>query len=327
MAADLTAAVERGQLDELVRLVDGLVDGRDWDGVVELRDRCRAAVERGKQLWPVASWAEYRLALDAPGPYAGAVLVDGAGRFAPGPLPEVAASRHRWDELSSHAPPGPLADMAAHERVVRGEDLTGDQRVDGRGLGVPLRLEAWEPDWPVATYTDEGGEFPRPALAAGDWHDLAPPGAPAGDDLGVRALLDLASRWVEESDGRAQAVAVEGDASSAVSALGPTRARLAPVPGADAMAHMGWAAASGGAHGRRRGAAYGRSAAWWAVSALGGLDDDEMMEPDAVAHALHELRWSTWDAGEPDTGWSLRLAVEDPDHGLAWAVTATDATL
>ena len=54
--------VELGELDELVRHVDRLVDAEEWDGLVDLRRRCRAALERGKQLWPAASLAEYRLA-------------------------------------------------------------------------------------------------------------------------------------------------------------------------------------------------------------------------------------------------------------------------
>ena len=32
-----------------------------------------------------------------------------------------------------------------------------------------------------------------------------------------------------------------------------------------------------------------------------------------------------WDAGEPDTGWFLRLAIADPRDRLAWAVAATDS--
>src|SRR3989337_4596678 len=54
-------AVESGDLDRLVRLVDRLCGSRDWNGVVELRDRCRHAIERGLQLWPAAEFAEYRL--------------------------------------------------------------------------------------------------------------------------------------------------------------------------------------------------------------------------------------------------------------------------
>src|SRR5512137_2091018 len=117
-------AVGRADLDGLVRLVDGLCREGDWEGVVLLRDRSRAALERGLQLWPAAEYAEYRLALEAPGPYAGAVVLEGAGRFALGPLWEVAASTHSWEELAPHLPGGPARALAAHERVVRGEDLT-----------------------------------------------------------------------------------------------------------------------------------------------------------------------------------------------------------
>jgi hypothetical protein len=37
------------------------------------------------------------------------------------------------------------------------------------------------------------------------------------------------------------------------------------------------------------------------------------------------LRWFAWDASEPESGWVLRLAVEDEDEGLAWAVAAVDS--
>jgi len=86
--------VDLGDLDELVRQVDRLADAGDWSGLVDLRDRCRRALERGRQLWPAASLADYRLSLDAPGRWAASVLVPDAGRFALGPLSEVAASTH-----------------------------------------------------------------------------------------------------------------------------------------------------------------------------------------------------------------------------------------
>ena len=88
-------------------------------------------------------------------------------------------------------------------------------------------------------------------------------------------------------------------------------------------------AASGGANGRRRGMAAGRHAAWWALAALAGLADpgDEPATPDELGRALDELRWYLWDDGSPATGWVLRLAVEEPAEGLAWAVVATDAHL
>jgi hypothetical protein len=48
--------------------------------------------------------------------------------------------------------------------------------------------------------------------------------------------------------------------------------------------------------------------------------------PDDVGDAAASLRWHAWDAGEPETGWHLRLAIEDPRRSRAWAVAATDAT-
>ena len=55
-----------------------------------------------RQLWPAATLAEYRLALHAPPRYVAAVLdeSDGlSGQFTIGPLTEVAAQHHTWDEL------------------------------------------------------------------------------------------------------------------------------------------------------------------------------------------------------------------------------------
>ena len=87
---------------------------------------------------------------------------------------------------------------------------------------------------------------------------------------------------------------------------------------------MAWAAASGGAHGRRRGAAAGRFGAWWAVAALGGLASGWPVSADDIGEVLMALRWFVWDAGEPEVGWVLRLAAEDADEALAWAVAAVD---
>jgi len=316
--------VEEGDLDELVRLVDRLCSTREWDGLVEVRDRCRWALERGKQLWPAASLAEYRLALEAPGEWAAGVVVEGAGRFALGPLPEVAASTHTWAELGPHLASGPLAAITAHERVVRAEDLRDAPGIDESVLEVPLALCSWEPSYPVAEYRPHDAEFPMPPDV-----ELAPitlrPGTTIDDTATTAALLSLTSRWTIESDGRADAVAVRGDAVAAIAALGVRRARATEVDGATAMAHMAWAAASGGAHGRRRGMASGRFDAWWAVVALAGALDDWPLPPHEVGEAASSLRWFVWDAFEPKTGWWLRLAVEDPDEGLAWAVAASDA--
>ena len=68
-----------------------------------------------------------------------------------------------------------------------------------------------------------------------------------------------------------------------------------------------------------------RFASWWALAAVAGLLDAWPVPPEALGHAAARLRWFRWDVGEPETGWSLRLAVEDPDRGRAWAVSAIDA--
>jgi Family of unknown function (DUF6183) len=327
VAADpLSVVVERGDLDELVRLVDALCATREWDQLVELRDRCEQAVARGRQLWPVAAHAEYRLALEAPGSHAAAVLVEGAGRFAPGPLPEVAASTHEWAELAPYVTRDPSAVLAAHERVVRGEDLTGEPPAGPAVLDLPLRLARWEPEYCLAHYRADGADFPGPPPPAlGPLEELPPP-VPAMHDTATTALVDAVRVWTEGSEGRVEAVAVDGDARVAMAALGRDRVRVAPLDPSDAVCSLAWAGASGGAHGRRPGAAAGRFAAWWAGAALTGLVERWPVDVDELGDALAALRWYAWDGGGPATGWALRLAVEDPRASRAWAVAALDVS-
>jgi resuscitation-promoting factor RpfA len=237
----------------------------------------------------------------------------------------VAASTHTWDELSGHLQPTPEAALAAHERVLRGEDLSADDRVDRRVLELPLVLQRWEPAYPLAAYKAHEADFGGPPEVDA-WREFAAEPAPVVEDPEARrALLDLAGAWVTESNGRAEAVAVEGDATGALAALGVHRGRIATVDAADGLAAMAWTGASGGGHGRRRGMATGRFAAWWALAALAGLLDEWPVPPDEMGTAAARLRWYRWDSGEPETGWSLRLAVEDPDRGRAWALSAVDA--
>jgi hypothetical protein len=317
--------VEQGDVDELVRQVDRWCDAQEWDGLLDLRDRCRAALARGKQLWPVASLVEYRLALEAPGDHAAVVLEPRAGHLALGPLPEVAASAHAWNELAERIPAGPLLTVTAHERVVRGEDLSRDDRIDRRVLDLPAALASWEPDYPLAEYEPSSARFPAPRLPERSDVRLSGSGSRVADTMTTGALLDLARAWTSESNGRSEAIAVEGDALAAIASLGPSRARVAELAPADALAWMAWVGASGGAHGRRRGMANGRFGAWWAAAALTGLLDDWPPSAAELGQAVDELRWLAWDAWEPDTGWRFHLAVEDPADGLAWAIAATDA--
>jgi hypothetical protein len=193
-------------------------------------------------------------------------------------------------------------------------------------LELPLRLEPWEPEYALAEYHAHRAEFPAPPLP-----DLAevrlgvapPPAADDGD--GCAALRDLVAAWTRESEGRADVVAVAGDAAGAVAALGPRRVRIGALEPAAALALMAWAGASGGAHGRRPGAAAGRFGAWWAAAALAGLLDEWPVPPDRLGEAVARLRWFAWDAAEPPTGWRLQIAAEDPAAGRAWAIAAGDA--
>ncbi len=147
-------------------------------------------------------------------------------------------------------------------------------------------------------------------------------GALVDDELVELAVRQLVEPWTASSDGRADLVTVEGDMATAVRALGITAARAVELAPVDALTWLAWAGASGGAHGRRRGAAAGRFGALWLVAALGDILDDW---PEAIGDAVAGLRWWWWDAHEPVTGWQLQLTVEDPAEGVAWAISARDA--
>jgi hypothetical protein len=323
---DLDRWIATGDLDELLREVERCCDrGRDgdasaWDDLEVLRRRARGAIDRGHQLWPAASWAEFRLALQAPAPRAAAVVREGAGYLGPGPLTEVVAQHHTWQELAPHLADGPARDLVAQERVLRGEDLTGPGGHAHPDL--PGRLLAWEPSYALAEYRPDVSRFPAPDLpgpsstASGRHRD---PCAEAVD--GARALEDAVRHWSSHSNGSVRAVGVEGTAADALVSLAGDRCRWVPVSAADAAALLGWAAASGGARGRRRGAATGRFEVWWALAVLGGVEDRWPVDPGPAAE---ELRWYRWAPDGPELGWSCRLAVEDPVDGLAWALDASD---
>jgi hypothetical protein len=342
LSPESSELVERGDLDELTIHVNGLVAEERWAELDALRELCRRALERGKQLWAVAAHIEYRLCLEAPGRWAALMLETGTGRFALGPLPEVAASTHTWAELSPHLHATPQAAMAGHERVLRGDDLSHD-RVAGslpEVLDLPLHLEAWEPSYALAEYRADRMEAPPPRMPpfgpvpAGPRADgpradgPGPASRRAEADEVSTALEELVTTWTVESNGRAEAVAVCGGALDAISALGTYATALVELGPATALAIMAWAGADGGAHGRRRGAAPGRFAAWWALAALGGLIDQWPPRPDDLRRAAEDARWYAWESRELSMGWTLRLAIEaasGPHKGRAWAVAAVDA--
>ena len=316
IGARAVEAIESSDTDELLRVVDGFCSARNWDELIELRHRCSEAVARGKQVWGIEEHIRYRLALEAPASIAGPVVAEGRSRFALGPLPEVAASTRTWVDLEPHLPPGPERDTVAAERVVRGETV-GFPIPD-----LPSSLRPWEPDYPVATYKKDKVEAPSPDAPATSQEALPEAVTPIEDTHSTAALGDLVEPWTDQSSGRSQTAAVEGDHLAAIAALGLASARVAGLTTAEAFAWMAWAAASGGAHGRRRGAAAGRYLAWWVVASLADLDWPA--DPEAVAESASRMAWHWFDDGSPDSGWVLRIAISSPDLGISWAISATD---
>ncbi len=323
MPQQLTELVEAADLNRLLRAVDGLCAARSWEALVDLADMCEEALERGKQLWPIAAHIDYRLALEAPGDYAASVLHPETARFALGPLTEVAASTHTWAELTDHIDEPLVAAYVAQERILRGEALEGDSRAHRDMLDMPLTLQEWEPSYPLATYRSDHVEV------AEVWEPRAPlvrQTTVDADELDepelTSALLDLVHPWTAESNGAARAVVVEGDAVAAVSRLTVNSLRIGPLTAEEAIQRMAWAAASGGAHGRRRGAALGRFMAFYVTTLLTDLQWPP--EPPLLGARAGELSWYRWDEGDVEQGWVLRLAVADPVNDWAAAIAATD---
>jgi hypothetical protein len=319
----LAELIEASDLSGLVRYIDRTCDAKDWDGLVEIIERCDEAVERGKQVWGARQFAEYRLALDAPATLAATVVHSGAGRFAVGPLWEVAASTHRFEDLAPHVDDPYLRVLIAHERMLRGDAIAPDAG-DRMVVDAPLELAPWEPSYPTAVYRADGVADPELKWPALVWTELPTEPPPGTTDATTEALVDLVTPWVDESNGRAEAIVVRGSAHEAIRALGPHRAQVVRLELAEALALMAWTGASGGAHGRRRGSPVGRALTWWALAALVGLDEAWPVDEE-LGRAAAELVWWKWDPGIEVGGWGFYLAVEDPVDGLAWAVSASDA--
>lgn len=319
--------VAQGDLNGVLRLIDALVDRRAWADLEKLRQQCRAAYERGHQLWPGANAAAYRLALEAPAAFAVEPVLADDVLFALGPLTEVIAQNHTWDELAPLLPDGPLRAAIAQERILRGDDLSSEN-IDTAVFGTATTLQSWEPNYELATYNPFNAESPSPATPSLAQVLLPGPGAPIPDDDVIDALRNVVAVWVEQSTGRVDTVAIEGTAEQAIATLGVPGALATDVGVDTALAHLAWAAASGGAKGNRRGMAAGRFEAWWVVAAATNQLDDWPVDPADLSEAASELRWVLWRPGtRPGTqqlGWELHLAIEDPLDGLAWAISAID---
>jgi Family of unknown function (DUF6183) len=320
----LQELIEAQDMNALLRAVDGLCERHSWGELIDLAEACEEALERGKQLWPIAEHIDYRLALEAPGDYAAQVISPDVGRFAHGPLTEVAASTHTWEELAPHLDEPHIAAYVAQERVLRGELLAGDERAHPEILEMPLELEDWEPTYALATFRSTYAEIAEPWDPKDSLHEQQVTRTDAADDTElVDALLELVHPWVAESNGAARAVVVDADAISAASSLTLERLRMGRLEPAEAVQRMAWAAASGGAHGRRRGAAFGRFLARHTLAVIADLEWPA--QAGDIEAALNDLEWYRWDEGaEEEEGWVLRLAVENRSQGWSAAIAATD---
>ena len=275
----------------------------------------------------MATLAEYRLALRAPVEWAAPTIADGAGPFTIGPLTEVIAQEHSWQELANVLAPGPAAGVIAHERVLRGEPV--DAATVGRfpAIEMPYQLAAWEPAYLLATYRDDGVEAPAPPVPTtpGPARVAAAAHGRAAPRRRLRARRASAGGAVDrgvQRPGRGRQRGRIGRRRRERARVGSRR--TGEISLTEALSWLAWAGASGGAHGRRRGAALGRFGALWTLAALLDLVDDWPLPLDELGDIAADLRWHWWDAGEPFTGWRLQLAVEDRVEGLAWAISARD---
>lgn len=319
-ASDADLAIDRGDLDETLRCVDQICDAREWVELRRVAVRCRMAHERGHQLWPAAMYAEYQLALQGPPELAAAVVTDSPGVFSLGPLAEVAASTHLWEDMSPHLDWGPARNQFAAEAVVRGDVVTSDNA----DLELPGALQGWEPDYDLAHYEPDRASFPATALPRPGVIDRPQPGRLRTDEGAEHALKELVAPWLTSSEGRCATASVVGTATQAMAALHRGMLVATRLSAEDAIRAMAWTAASGGAQGRRRGGAAGRAITWHAIATLGG-DPTWPPHPDDIGEWANELEWWAWDADDEHRGWRLRLAVEDPAHGISWAIDARDA--
>jgi hypothetical protein len=224
----------------------------------------------------------------------------------------------------------PAAAQVAHERVVRGELVIGPLPHDD--LELPLALQPFEPRYAVPEYRPDKVIEPEVPIGA-DWEEVATSGAGAAGTSeppptpgppptapGVYALRAVVDHWTTESEGHAR-VSSTPTAAAAFGALARNgQLWRRALTGAEALDLLAAAAATGGAYGRRRGAAAGRFAAWFFIAELEGLDWPP--DPALIADVLRRLRFWEWDDGH-NSPWCLRVVVEGADYALT--IDAGDA--
>jgi hypothetical protein len=315
--------INRADLDGLVRLIDDYCETRSWHDLLGLRDACKAAVANGRQVWPASTLAEYRLALLAPAEIAVQVVSEEAGRFTMGPLTEVIAQNHQWNELNKFLELSPTTTYIAYECAIRG------QKVDSElfpALESPCSLLSVEANYALAEYHDNDAKFPTPAIPEMG-SAISVPASTATviqDSDASTAFHQLVDAWTTQSNGELQTSCVEGSVLDALAALNIHEARLSLLTSGEALAWLAWAGANGGAHGRRRGNALGRDAAWWTIAALTEKTFHWPISRDELEVVTNSLQWFWWDANEPTTGWNVQLCVHHAGRNQSWAISLND---
>ena len=232
LRATLEELVQRADLDGLVRHVDDTCSAREWSHLVRVRDSARAAVDTGRQLWPIATLANYRLALWAPAELAVRALDDTARTFMPGPVSEIIAVHHRWEDLEPFLAPGHDRSLVAHERALRGDDIDAGEH---SALDIPMAAQAWEPRYEPASYTDDGVDAQMPDVPRADETVVAIPGEPVDDPETVTAFRVLMEPWTSQSNGSARCTIAEGGIPEVLHAHGIVSARIARIDPHEAL--------------------------------------------------------------------------------------------
>lgn len=323
MASSLDELIQLADLDGLVRHVDDSCSARDWDHVLRIRNEARAAVKTGRQLWPIATLANYRLALWAPAELAVRALDDTARTFMPGPVSEILAVHHTWEQLSPHLAHDHDRSLVAYERALRHDVIPPSEQ---HALEIPFALAPWEAEYATATYNDDGVDDSMPSLGA-RWHSCDVRDADELDDDTVHAFTRMMEPWTAQSNGVARAVVVEGELEDALGALHLRSADFSELTTDAALRWLTWAAGSGGAHGKRRGVATGRSEALWLLATFTGLDDTWPRSFDELGDVItNQLEFFAFTGSNHHAqGWWLQLAVVDSHEGLTAAFIARDS--
>ncbi|SDZ61369.1 hypothetical protein SAMN05421684_7233 [Asanoa ishikariensis] len=260
--------------------------------------------------------AAHLVAFEAPASAAAAaaeLFTDDRGYL--GPLWEV-ASHHPWRDLDPHLTDPRIRSLVTQMRVLWGEDLRGSEDLTSMRPAAPLCLEPWE----AAGWDEhEVPGYARRGRSGSVWAcppDLADPArlpsTPAAsiDHPAVPVLAGLSTA--------AQARAFRATAWEAASATAPDECSAWEIPFSSAYSDLVHLASGDRAYGGASGRAVGRVALWTALIAMAGTHD-----PRLVTGFVDRLRCVAWrQPAEPMM--YVRLAMEDPEQGVSWVLTAED---